>query len=89
MAVNGREKPGEKVIEFFTQSPEDRAYEKAGGDARVPQEKRAGDPHGEARRFALVNGEEDPYPDEAPLAPVEDDDAEVVVEESQEDSPKL
>lgn len=67
MATNNKESFGEKVTEWFTQSPEDRAYEEKGGDGRVPQEDRQGNPRAEARHFAYVNGEEDPYPEDGPL----------------------
>lgn len=67
MSTNNKESTFEKVTEFFTQSPEDRAYEKAGGDGRVPQADRQGNPRQEARHFARVNGEEDPYPEDGDL----------------------
>lgn len=67
MAVNGKESIAERVGEWFTQSPEDRSYEEAGGDASVPQEMRKGDPRREAREFAHANGQPDPYPEDGPL----------------------
>lgn len=62
MAVDKNESPVEKVVEFFTQGPEDRAYENAGGDDRVPQEQRTDDPKADANTYALANGEDAPYP---------------------------
>lgn len=63
MATNENEGLGEKVKEFFTQTPEDRSYEDAGGDSRVPEAERHGDPTGEANAYAAANGEDLPYPE--------------------------
>lgn len=63
MAVDGQEGIGEKVAEFFTQGPEDRAYEDAGGDSRVPAADRTDNPKADANAFAASNGEELPYPE--------------------------
>lgn len=78
MAVDGKEGFVEKVTEFFTQGPEDRAYEDAGGDARVPEADRTDDPQADANAFAVAEGEEVPYPDLAP----EPEAADVVSEEA-------
>ena len=67
MATNNKESGWEKTVEFFTQHKDDRAYEKAGGDGRVPVEKRQGEPRREARVYALSIGEGDPYPEDGPL----------------------
>ena len=63
MAVNKNESIGDKVVDFFTQKPEDHEYEKAGGDDRVPMHERTDDPKADANRFARAAGEEIPYPD--------------------------
>lgn len=68
MAVDEQEGPLEKIKDLFTQKPEDRAYEDAGGDDDVPEEDRTDDPKADAKRFALAAGEEDPYPDYTPAA---------------------
>lgn len=67
MATNNKEGWGEKIGEFFTQHKDDRKYEGAGGDARVPEEKRQGNPRQEARAYAISIGEDDPYPEDGPL----------------------
>lgn len=67
MATNKQESFGEKVTEFFTQHKDDWEYEKDGGDSRVPEEKRQGDPRKEARLHAISLGEGDPYPEDGPL----------------------
>lgn len=67
MATNHRESFGEKVAEFFTQHKDDREYEKEGGDGRVPEEDRQGNPRREARVYALSVGEADPYPEDGQL----------------------
>lgn len=64
MGTNKTEGFGEKVTEFFTQHKDDYEYEKAGGDGRVPEEARKGDPRGEARQHAQEHGESDPYPED-------------------------
>lgn len=68
MGTNNKESFGEKVTEFFTQHKDDHQYEKDGGDSRVPEEARLGDPRQEARAYAHANGESDPYPEDGPLA---------------------
>lgn len=67
MATNNKETFGQKAVEFFTQHKDDRAYEAEGGDDRVPEEKRQGNPRHEARVYALSVGEDDPYPEDGPL----------------------
>ena len=62
MAVDKDEGPLEKVKDFFLQTPEDRSYEDAGGDDRVPEEERTNDPKADANRYAKEHGEEEPYP---------------------------
>ena len=62
MAVDKNEGFFEKAKDFWTQGPEDRAYEDAGGDDRVPKEQRTNDPKADANKFAQDNGEEPPYP---------------------------
>jgi hypothetical protein len=62
MAVDKKESPVEKVVEFFTQNPADRAYEDAGGDAKVPVEERTDDPRADANAYAKKVGEPEPYP---------------------------
>lgn len=66
MGVNGNESPVERVKEFFTQDPTDRAYEEAGGDDRVPKGERTDDPKADAKALAAKSGEADPYPDYSP-----------------------
>lgn len=66
MGVDGNEGFGERVKEFFTQTPEDREYEDRGGDQRVPVEDRTDDPKADAKRLAAANGEDDPHPDYNP-----------------------
>lgn len=63
MAVDKNEGFFEKAKDFFTQKPSDRSYEDAGGDDRVPEEKRTDDPKADANKYARENGEEVPYPD--------------------------
>jgi hypothetical protein len=63
MAVDGEEGIVEKVKEFFTQTPEDRAYEDAGGDDRVPEAERTDNPEADANKYAVEHGEDKPYPD--------------------------
>jgi len=67
MATNNTESWGEKAVEYFTQTKEDREYEKAGGDDRVPEAERRGNPRKEARQYAQAHGEDDPYPEDGPL----------------------
>lgn len=67
MGTNKTEGFGEKVVEFFTQHKDDRAYEAEGGDDRVPKEDRKGNPRLEARLYALSVGEQDPYPEDGPI----------------------
>ena len=62
MAVDKDESAFEKVKDFFTQKPEDRAYEDLGGDDRVPMNERTDDPKADANRYAHEAGEELPYP---------------------------
>lgn len=69
MGTNNTEGFGEKIVEFFTQHKDDRDYEAEGGDDRVPEEDRQGNPRHEARVYALNAGEEDPYPEDGPLDP--------------------
>lgn len=68
MAVDKGEGIVEKVKDFFTQTPEDRAYEDAGGDDRVPEADRTEDPKADANAFAVSEGEAAPYPDYIPEA---------------------
>lgn len=63
MATNDKEGFLEKSKEFFTQTPEDRKYEEAGGDDRIPLHERTDDPKADAKRFAAAQGERDPYPE--------------------------
>lgn len=65
MAVDKNENVFEKAKDFFWQGPDDRAYEDAGGDDRVPKEERTNDPKADANKYALANGEDAPYPDHA------------------------
>lgn len=67
MATNNTEGWGQKVFEYFTQTKEDRQYEKEGGDDRVPEAERKGNPRREARVYAKQHGEADPYPEDGPL----------------------
>lgn len=62
MAAGDKESVFEKVGEFFTQKPEDHDYEKAGGDAKVPAEKRTNDPLADANEHASAEGKNLPYP---------------------------
>lgn len=62
MGANNNEGVGEKIAEFFTQKPSDHKYEKAGGDARVPEHERTGDPKADANDFAKKAGEQVPHP---------------------------
>lgn len=62
MAAGDKEGIFEKVGEFFTQKPEDHDYEKAGGDAKVPDEKRTNDPLADANEYAVSVGKALPYP---------------------------
>lgn len=63
MAVDENENVFEKVKDFFWQGPDDRSYEDAGGDDRVPEDQRTNDPKADANKYARENGEEVPYPD--------------------------
>lgn len=62
MPVNDKEDVGQKIVDFFTQKPEDHTYEAAGGDDRVPLHERTDDPKADANRFSLAAGEPLPYP---------------------------
>lgn len=62
MAVDKDEGIIEKVKDFFWQNPEDRSYEDAGGDDRVPTDERTNDPKSDANKYARDRGEEIPYP---------------------------
>lgn len=68
MTTNNKESRLYKVWEWFTQHRDDRAYEKDGGDDRVPKEDRKGKPRQEAREYAQTHGEDDPYPEDGPLS---------------------
>lgn len=63
MAVDKNEGFGEKVKDFFWQNPDDRSYEDAGGDDRVPENQRTNDPKDDANKYAQAAGEPLPYPD--------------------------
>lgn len=63
MAVDENEGVFEKVKDFFWQGPDDRSYEDAGGDDRVPEDQRTNDPKADANKYAREHGEEVPYPD--------------------------
>lgn len=65
VAVDKNEGFIEKVKDFFWQGPEDRSYEDAGGDDRVPEDERTNDPKADANKYARDHGEEIPYPDHA------------------------
>lgn len=67
MGTNSTESFGEKITEFFTQHKDDYQYEKDGGDSRVPEGDRHGDPRREARLYARQHNEADPYPEDGPL----------------------
>ncbi len=62
MATDNKEGLVEKVKDFFTQRPDDHAYENHGGDDRVPPEKRTADPKADANEHAASAGEDLPYP---------------------------
>lgn len=65
MAVDKNENIFQKAKDFFWQGPDDRSYEDAGGDDRVPEDQRTNDPKADANKYARENGEEIPYPDHA------------------------
>lgn len=71
MAVDDKEGPLEKIKDFFTQKPEDRAYEDNGGDDRVSEADRTDDPKADAKAYAASVGEDDPYPDYTPSVTTE------------------
>lgn len=83
MAVNENEGLGDKIVDFFTQKPEDHEYEKEGGDDRVPHHERTDDPKADANRFAQAAGEPLPYPNHDEGEPVFDssDEEAVVLDE--------
>lgn len=62
MATEEKEGVLEKAVEFFTQKPADHEYEKSGGDAKVPAEKRTNDPLADANEFAAAQGDDLPWP---------------------------
>lgn len=65
MAVDENEGVFEKVKDFFWQGPDDKAYEDAGGDDRVPEDQRTNDPKADANKYARENGLDEPYPGHA------------------------
>lgn len=63
MAVDGKEGPLKKVKDFFWQDPEEKSYQDQGGDDRVPEADRHGNPLHEANDYAAKHGEPLPYPE--------------------------
>lgn len=83
MAVDKEEGVLEKVGEFVTQKPEDRAYEDEGGNSEVPVEQRTDDPKADANRYAREQGDEPPYPDHQETPPERDVEGVVVDDDGQ------